>query len=472
MNALLRELEESQTGEVTTAVLFEYLVGAAQDTAERDSNARGQAVSQILGWLRARDDFADVICIRMLFQLLAKLIPGDVSVEQVAMSRGGITTSTATLRKHMRDPYVVRSCCEVLASLSTVKDADQTLARSDTPLVILEAMEVHVVAKEVLEDCLTCLAVMTERTRIKRQIAKSKGMLQIVTLLKRSLRAGPLVTAICRFICAYCTKDEYRADVTSHGGAEALIAAFDTQTVVEVRANISHALLAVLTDESSVQEAIMGMQWLVSLSAVVQQHPEHEGLHAAAIGIVRAMSKNPKYREEIIQLDFVAITSHALTTFTSVDLVKDACGLVGNLAHTDDETRASLGSEEIVQQVARVLATCTTHEHRKVAKLAIGALMNLVANEKNRDVLVESCDICVTLLNVTRVYLDNEFVLEATIGLIGRVVSHPRGLSELLRAGGVEALLLFLETNRTDLPVSAAGADCHHGTLDVCKTNI
>merc|ERR1719271_2065026 len=222
----------------------------------------------------------------MLFQILAKLIPGDVSVEQVAMSRGGITTSTTTLRRHMRDPYVVRSCCEVLASLSTVKDADQTLARSDTPLVILEAMQVHVVAKEVLEDCLTCLAVMTERTRIKRQIAKSKGMLQIVTLLKRTVRSGPLVTAICRFICAYCTKDEYRADVTSHGGAEALITAFDTQTVVEVRANISHALLVVLTDESQVQEHIMGMQWLV-------------------------------------------ITSHALSKFTNVDLIKDACGLIG-----------------------------------------------------------------------------------------------------------------------------------------------
>ena len=48
-------------------------------------------------------------------------------------------------------------------------------SRSETTVAILEAMDVHVAAKEVLEDCLTCLAVMVERTRIKRQIAKHKG---------------------------------------------------------------------------------------------------------------------------------------------------------------------------------------------------------------------------------------------------------------------------------------------------------
>lgn len=55
---------------------------------------------------------------------------------------------------------------------------------------------------------------------------------------------------------------------------------------------------------------------------------------------------------------------------------------------------------------------------------------------------------------VTRCFMDNEFVLEGAIGLMGRVVADPLGLEELVRAGGVEALLFFLESNREDLPVA------------------
>ena len=42
---------------------------------------------------------------------------------------------------------------------------------------------------------------------------------------------------------------------------------------------------------------------------------------------------------------------------------------------------------------------------------------------------------------------------EAPRVVAGRIVADPRGLEELVRAGGIEALLFFLESNREDLPV-------------------
>jgi len=132
-------------------------------------------------------------------------------------------------------------------------------------------------------------------------------------------------------------------------------------------------------------------------------------------------------------------------------LLKEACGVLGNLA-SDPEIRAQLGESGAVEEICAVLRGCQKHDDRKVAKLALGSLSNLASSESNREAMAKT-DAAQTLLEASRVFISNENVIEYAVGAISHLVVHEGCCAQLQRAGAVEALLLFVSEHKEDLQV-------------------
>merc|ERR1719384_1542791 len=131
--------------------------------------------------------------------------------------------------------------------------------------------------------------------------------------------------------------------------------------------------------------------------------------------------------------------------------MKEGCGGFGTLA-ADPEIRVQLGECGVLQVVLAALAGCTAHKDRKVAKLALGALLNLASCVPNRDILATT-DVVPILLNAARTFIQNENILEYAIGALSHLAVHEACNRQLVSAGAAHALLLFLDEHREDLQV-------------------
>lgn len=204
------------------------------------------------------------------------------------------------------------------------------------------------------------------------------------------------------------------------------------------------------------QNTLLANGFLRSISSVLAVHRDHVGLLEACLGIVRGLCKpalgHPTHREEIISLGFVKTTVQALIDFPdSIVVQKEACGIFGNLA-ADPSIREQLGESGVLQEVVRSLARCMKHDDRKVAKLALGSLMNLSSSEANREILATT-EVVPIILSVAQTFMQNENILEYAIGVISHISVQPTCGRALVEAGAVEALLLFLREHKEDLQV-------------------
>jgi len=185
---------------------------------------------------------------------------------------------------------------------------------------------------------------------------------------------------------------------------------------------------------------------------VLQANTDDCSLHEAALGIVRVLSRHAEYREDIVNLGFVDTTIAAMRAFGDDSvLLKEACGVFGNLASAAD-LRVQLGQSGVIEEVIATLSKCKTGEDRKVAKLALGALSNLASSEPNRDIVARTEAVPI-LLGAARLYMGNENILEYAVGAISHIAVHDVCNKQLVQAGAVEALLLFLGDHREDLHV-------------------
>lgn len=100
----------------------------------------------------------------------------------------------------------------------------------------------------------------------------------------------------------------------------------------------------------------------------------------------------------------------------------------------------------------KTLAKCRAYDDRKVAKLALGTLTNLASSDSNRDVMAKS-DAASVLLDAARIFMRNENILEYAIGAISHLAVHEQGSQQLVWAGAIEALLLYISEHREDLEV-------------------
>jgi len=222
--------------------------------------------------------------------------------------------------------------------------------------------------------------------------------------------------------------------------------------VASTRASVASAIWTCSQDCRQVQDTLLASGWLSSLAAVLQANMGDCSLHEAALGIVRGLSRHAEYREDIVNLGFVDATIAAMrASGDSPVLLKEACGVFGNLGAAAD-LRVQLGESGVIEEVIATLSKCKTGEDRKVAKLALGALANLASCEANRDILARTEAVPV-ILGAARLFMRNENVLECAISALSHIAVHDICNQQLVLAGAVEALLLFLGDHREDLQV-------------------
>jgi len=347
---------------------------------------------------------------------------------------------------------------EVIATLSVVENSDQIISRLGSIVVIIELLKKHSGNVELLEDAITTLALMSKRTRHRRAIGQNAGVKELVNLLKQYIGKPALVIAVCRFLNNFAVKEEYCLTVLSNGGIEALTAAFNQPveggglTAADTRATVASAIWVCSTDCNDAQTTLLSAGFLKSIAAVLEKHRDHVGLLEASLGIVRLLCRHAAHREEILKLGFVKMAAEAMKNFPdSTGLQKEACGIFGNLA-TDPNIREQLGDVGALQEVVTTLGRCRANDDRKLAKLALMALMNLSSSEANRELLAHT-EVVPNILRAAQTFMHNENILEYAVGVISHISVQSVCGRALIEAGAVEALLLFLREHKEDLQV-------------------
>lgn len=420
-------------------------------------------VASTCSWLRSHEDFADKACIVTILRLLSQVLGQDQAADSIAIQKGLLSSTTAILQQELENPDIIKGCLDILATLSVVESSDAIINRLGTVAVVIELIRQNRERPAVLEDAITTLALMAKRTRHRRALQQGGGISILVDVLKRSLSRPTIVVAVSRFLSNFAVKEDCCLTVLRDGGVDALMAAFDNSVFqgpaggpspVDARAAVASAIWTCSADCSEVQSTLLASGWLASLAAVLQANPDHPTLHEAALGIVRGLSRNAPYREDIVNLGFIEATIKAMKKFPdNVVLLKEACGVFGNLA-SDPDIRVQLGESEVIQAVLAALAKCRTYDDRKVAKLALGALSNLASSEPNRAVMAKT-DAVSILLGTARLFMRNENILEYAIGALSHLAVQEECNQQLIKAGAVEALLLFLQEHREDLHVTS-----------------
>jgi len=465
LKALLSALERPQVGagQVQGHPNLITLLSVAQVEVTQcprlEPDETQHAVAGLCSWLRAHEEFPDDTVLCRVFEILAQLLGKDQASDNIAVQKGLLSSAMTLLGNH-QDVTLARYCLKVLATLSTVNDSDVILTRLGAVPLVTALLKKHPANVAVLEDAIVALAVMAKRTRHRRSISQSGDISLLIGVVNRSVDQPSLILAVCRFLQNYAVKEEGRLTVLQNGGVAALTAAFDSQTlrgpvggtVVDMRAEIASAIWVCSTDCFDFQNALLVSGWPTSLAAVLQANPGHAGLHVPALGVARNLSRNSASRAVIVRLGFVPAALRAMRAFKdSIVLLKESCGLFGNLA-ADPEIRAHLGKAGVLEEVVSALANCQTQDDRKVAKLALGALANLSSCESNLVILQGTTVVPATLM-AARAFIDNENILEHAISVISHLAVHVGCNGQLVEAGAVEALLLFLEEHCEDLLV-------------------
>lgn len=473
-NDLVLALEATQTSKVVDSGHLEAVASTALASCVSphvlEPNAVQRVVPALCSWLRAHEHSSEVNIIHLVLQMLGRVLGLDKASDGIAVQKGMLSTTTALLERHSSDPAIVRSCLDVLVTLSVVENADAILSRLGCISIIVDLLRKYRDDAPMLEDAVTTLAVMAKRTRHRRALSQDDNITVLVDVLKRGAGHPSLVVAVCRFLRNFAVKEECCLTVVQNGGIDALMAAFNNsiqkqrplsggvqsaaEAALDTRAAVAAAVWTCSMECAAVQDTLLSSGWLSSLAAVLQAAPEHAGMHEAALGIVRSLSRNKQYREDILGLGFVEEAIHSMRTFGDNPLLmKEGCGFVGNLA-TDPDTRVLLGESGVVVVLVDALASCRTYDDRKVAKMALGALSNLASCDQNREILSKT-KIVPVLLDVARCFMTNENILEYAVGALSHLAVHPESNRQLIQAGAIEALLLFLGDHREDLQVVA-----------------
>lgn len=480
MESLLAQMNKSQTlpsKDVDVEAVFKSLTLAeaalgrlSEEATRRFCGEGGAALHWLAGlcsWLRTHEDFQDALSVRILLKLLARFLGQDPALDNVAIQKGILTSTTALLGTHANDPLMAKCCVEVLATLSVAESSDSILSRLNTIPMIVETVQKYRDNTSVLEDAITTLALMAKRTRHRRSLTQCKGVNVLVDVLKRSVGMPSLVVATSRFLSSFAVKEECCLIILNAGGIDALIAAFDgsaprllpqrtpaggADAVESMRASVAAALWVCSTDCPDAQAAIFSSGWISTVAASLKQAPDHAALWEPTLGVVRGLSRNSSYRDEVVRLGYISIAADAVRRFPNqTGLLKEACGVFGNLA-TDPKVRVHLGEAGVIQSVLHILSTCRAHEDRKVAKLALGALSNLASCEENRAVFAK-LQPAPALLKSASIFIGNENILEYAIGAISHLSVHETCNHQLITAGAVEALLLFIGDHSEDRDV-------------------
>eukprot|EP00398_MALV-I-01_sp_L67-1_P000418 gene418-69_t len=412
----------------------EFMNGCVPSYTQAQSLARA-----ILSWL-VNDDSVSGSCKLKMMELLACMCGRDTSLDNYILDRGAISMLMELMQK--ADAPICKQCLGVTATLSTVPDSDSKINRTGITAVIIAVIAKCQADQIVVADAVTCLAVMSMRTRHKMTIKKGNRVAVIVEKLKKFMQMNNVLIAVSRFVATFATKPECRSQLLVNGGIEAFVAAFSQPSISsdpDILAQVCRALWVCCIDEPEVQTCLVLSGFLLKLSMALEDHRGHVELYECGMGVLRRVASQKQFHEEILQLGFVSHIVHAIDIGSEqesdkTDLLKESFGVIGNLA-ADNWVREQLGENGIVKGIVSALKKCYSREDRKVVKLALASLSNLANSKKNRQYFAE-CGCVGTVLSVAR----------------GTVTSMlPPCLLRATRSGWRE--VGYLEDHRDDRPV-------------------
>lgn len=388
--------------------------------------------------------------------LLSYFLGLDSAADTIATQKGVLLAAVALLAADAGDSLTTLSqCIEVLASLSLVESADKTLKSVGAVPILLSLLQRHASNRHVQQDIVTVLALMAKRTRLRQVLTQSGGVKIMVDLLREHGNNLPLTVAICRFLRSYVVDREQSVQICAHGGIDVLLEEFfdimlagepppSELSPADVGADVLATIWACSTDCIEVQK-VLPSEFFSALLRSLTENENHSNLHEAAIGLVRNSSKNATFKEDIVKLEYPKVALEAMRKFgvTHLGLCREVCGFVGSLA-AEGPLRAQLAELSAAPSVLDALSHNSCYQDRKLAMLALGALVNLTNCERSRQQLAETEQAPANLLEATRVFIGNESILELAVGAISHLAIDGACALQLIEAGAVEAILVFL----------------------------
>lgn len=434
-------------------------------------------VAGLCAWLRAHEGLVAAVpaggleCMAALLRLVARLLGHEPQIDSLAIQKGVLSSVVAILAGGAVDASLAGACIEVLAPLSVSEGSDVILSRLGAEGLLADLLVQYPGDFRLIEDATTALALLAKRTRHRRALTQGGNVVKLVDVLRNGAARPPILVAVCRFFSNFAAKPECCLVVLNTGGLDALIVAFNglgvstiTSEAADSQAFVASAIWACTTDCPEAQAHLFAVGWLATLANALRASPGKVALQEAGLGIVRGLSGHAAYREAVINQGFVAAALQAMRTFgDNTTLLKEACGIIAKLA-TDPDIRDRLGEMGAPREVLVALARCRGQKDRKCAKLALGALSNLASSEANREAFA-GLQPAPVLLESARIFMSTENVLEHAVGAISHLAAHPSCNRQLVEAGAVEALLLFLGVHGEDRDVVAKALVALHRLL-------
>eukprot|EP00397_Hematodinium_sp_SG-2012_P014206 GEMP01014437.1.p1 GENE.GEMP01014437.1~~GEMP01014437.1.p1 ORF type:complete len:606 (+),score=128.22 GEMP01014437.1:48-1865(+) len=433
-------------------------------------------LTPLYAWFRTHE-VDDQETERLMWCALDRLVGKNKEEDESAIRKGIIPRATELLDKAARsspseqkleEREVLKTAVRILGTLSTISTSDKILTSTRTVQVLVDLCKATCAQKhlktELLEEAITCLALMAPRSRHKRSVIKCDGIPVLVDILKKYASNSRIVVATCKFLVAFAQKQEHTYQIFQHDGIQCLIAAFETgrsgAMAEEVAAAVCGALWSCIVDNVDAQHLIWSSGWLQQLSDSMRPAspcPE------AAFGILRRVANPqkdavthkaslPDYVQDMVALRFLeddvlrqGLEFERSTKGPLPGRVKECAGFLGNLA-VDQHYRNILKNTIALSGLTSALEVACENgdQDRKVAKIALGALQNFTVCPLICDRLFKTTQICAIVLLSMQIFGHNAQVLEGAIGAVSHLAQDRNCCQRLFDGGVIEALLVFI----------------------------
>jgi len=480
--ALLASLEDvSRESEIQTLLAVEC----------RQQEMKAEDLTALYGWMRQQKNMDSRSEIHV-WSIIDRLVGQNKDVDERVVRTGIITLVTDVLVRETNKDYrtavednspLLRSCFRILGTLGTVAHSDEILKKADTIGVILASCKKIIQQGDgsrtsLLEEAITCLALLAPRARHKQKIVAHNGVPFILQLLKEQTTNFDcaILVACCRFVTKFAEKGQDALRIMQHEGIPTLIALFIMATdkflpnaqsdpsMADAKEQYREVLVASCTAlwtccivNEDIQDSIIKSGFIYHLARLMTS--EKSICPEPCFGILRRIAKVADVERDILSLDFANDRVLRQGFHLERDIngqicgkVKEVIGFVGNLATTEAGREAILGTQAVWGTVKAIEACCKTGDiDRKTAKIALAALVNLTVSRRICEDAYTNTNICAVLLESMKTFGHNANVLEQAMGVLSHLATEPQCCRQLIKGGAGEAILCYLTEHQQDL---------------------
>jgi len=449
---------------------------------------RPDDLTAFYGWMRTNEDLGPQSEI-LVWGIVDRLVGQNKDEDERVVQTGILSRLTDLLTREtnhdhlipLEDSHLLKICFRVLGTLGTVPHSDEVLKRADTVGAIFALCrkidKQDSPKKLLLEEAITCLALMAPRSRHKQKIITHSGVPFILNLLKKhsSQFDCAILVACCRFITKFAEKEQHAVLIFQNDGIDALLGVFimachgfhssesDTRycdkqgQYREVIIAACTALWVCCVENEDIQDLLGRSGFVIDLATIMKL--ETPICPEPCFGILRRIAKLTAVESEIEALDLVkdSVLKHGFkierdSSGQICGKVKEVIGFVGNIASSEAGREALVSTCAVKGTVEALDACCESGDvDRKTAKIALAALVNLTVSKKICEQAFLKTDICTILLQTMKTFGHNTNVLEQAMNLLSHLAADSFCCRKLLDGGAGEAILCYLTEHQQDL---------------------